>query len=676
MIQAAKIEEFLQIELAPRPGRLGDALRVTVLTVLVVIISETYQIPFTAYSAYIVFFISKEEAASTVLTAVLITIAVTLSVMESLGVYMISAGEPGLRLPLMAVVVFIGMFISRASPLGPVGFAIGFLATLSLTLIDSIPPIVPRPSADLLTRAALWIWVVAMLPISLVIIGNLLTGRDPFALFKDALVRRLELSGNVLARSETKTDGGFSAPLLKNLKMAGIYNKKRRAKKSQNRTMVARTGRLLVLLKEWVGVDVSEPALLTDAEDLAGFYRSAADAVRNEKEIPPYQGSSMISLNVKGNEKASLLVSKMRELTAGFAQEDSFSESGEPAEKTRLLFPDAFSNPDYFRYALKATLAIFVTYITYNLVDWPGIRTCMITCFFVTLGNFGETAQKMTLRITGALIGGALGLGAVVFIMPYITTITGLSILIATVAFFAAWIASSSEKLSYAGLQIAMAFLFCTLVGYGPSLELSESRDRVVGIIFGNVIVYLIFSQLWPVSAFHEVGKSLGSALTELSRLFSDAEVDSTFLKLDDALMQARRLTALDPFEPGSLKDRGVLAMNVALVEAVEALRAPALVLHDELTDFPRLENARRSYHRALSFWLSGIYDQIISDRTITSAPDVGPLIELLAADPERAAYASWYCVLDERVSDLASVIRDSLAQRAMPLEQEVRRAA
>jgi multidrug resistance protein MdtO len=640
MLRTHELETFLRAELAPKPGRLGDALRVTVLAILVMIISETYQIPFTAYSTYVVLFVSKEEAASTVLTGLLLTVAVTLSVIEALAVYMISAGEPGLRLPLMAVVVLAGMFISRASPLGPIGFATGFLATLSLTLIDSIPAGAPLSAANLLTRLALWLWVVAMLPIALVVIGNLLTGRDPFDLFKDALKERLELSENTLndripksvARPRVSSllrEG--TASLLKDIKLSALFNKNRQKEKALDQARVAKSGRLLVLSKEWTHLGIAD-------------------------------------------RRAPLLSARTKEIEKELSHLHELPEKPKVKSHPPLFLPDAFTNPDYFRYALKCTLAIFVTYIAYNLVDWPGIRTCMITCFFVTLGSFGETSQKMILRIAGALIGGGLGLAAVVFAMPYLTTITGLCLLVAPVLFVSAWIASSSERLSYAGLQIGLAFVFSTLVGYGPSVELSESRDRIVGIIFGNIVVYLIFSNIWPVSASQEAGKHINSALIQLSRLFSGDDVDESFLKLDGALAEARRFALLDPLEPQHVKARRLLEVDSRLIEAIDSLRGPALVLGESR----RSSEAAENYHRSLSQWLSAIREQVIAEHPIPPSPSALSLVQALesGATPQALAYSSWYRSLDERVHAFETATRNALALHPIHSEQELRGAA
>ena len=55
-----------------------------------------------------------------------------------------------------------------------------------------------------------------------------------------------------------------------------------------------------------------------------------------------------------------------------------------------------------------------ICYFAMNLADWPGIHTCVITCFFVALGTVGETIHKATLRFIGCLTGAGLGL----FISP------------------------------------------------------------------------------------------------------------------------------------------------------------------------------------------------------------------------------------------------------------------
>jgi len=62
------------------------------------------------------------------------------------------------------------------------------------------------------------------------------------------------------------------------------------------------------------------------------------------------------------------------------------------------------------------------------------------------------------LRLSGAIIGGLLAGLSIVFLLPHFTDIGQLCALTAVVALFAGWVATSSERLSYAGMQIALAF--------------------------------------------------------------------------------------------------------------------------------------------------------------------------------------------------------------------------
>src|SRR5215468_290145 len=120
--EARDLVALLRRELRPTPGRLGDSVRIVIVVLIVVAISETFRIPDIGLSALLVLFLSGREAASTVRTALISGIAVVLAIFATIAVFMISLSEPALRIPLMAVMTFGAMFLSRASPLGPVFF--------------------------------------------------------------------------------------------------------------------------------------------------------------------------------------------------------------------------------------------------------------------------------------------------------------------------------------------------------------------------------------------------------------------------------------------------------------------------------------------------------------------------------------------------------------------------
>jgi len=84
--------------------------------------------------------------------------------------------------------------------------------------------------------------------------------------------------------------------------------------------------------------------------------------------------------------------------------------------------------------------------------------------------------------------------------MPRMTDLGDLFLLLAPVTLLAAWVGYGSERISYAGWQIGLAFYLVVLQGYGPTIDMYTARDRTIGILFGNIVVFAIFTTIWPVS--------------------------------------------------------------------------------------------------------------------------------------------------------------------------------
>jgi multidrug resistance protein MdtO len=167
-------------------------------------------------------------------------------------------------------------------------------------------------------------------------------------------------------------------------------------------------------------------------------------------------------------------------------------------DRRHLLVPDAFTNPAHVHFALKVTFAAMFCYIVYEAIDWSGIHTAFITCTFIALESTGATFHKGVLRIVGCLIGGALALFTIVFLMPHMDTIASLVVVVACASAIAGWVATGTELISYAGLQIAFAFFYSVFQGYAPDTDLDNVRNRVVGILFGLIVTGFVFRYIWP----------------------------------------------------------------------------------------------------------------------------------------------------------------------------------
>ena len=687
---APDLAAVLRRELRPTPGRLGDSVRIVVVVLIVVAISETFRIPDIAVSAYIVLFLSGREAASTVRTALLAGIAVVLAIFTTIAVFMLSLSEPAIRIPLMVVMTFGAMFLSRASPLGPVFFVAGFIIAYGLTLGDQVlglalqpatagnapqfelPEIFFVPPEEALVYFLLWLSLAVALPIALLIAANLLTGRDPALLLRRALAERLATSARFCAgergaehQLEAQAFEG-TAQLRKLHDLAGLLHRGR-GRPVWGASLIDDIARLGLLLLSWLRVEGKDSNPLVSA---AGACREAERALQDGKT----PSGEPITITATGAARPlavaiSRTLHAIRETLAGTPPGQKTHDAAEAPR--RLLAADVSSNPEYVHFAFKVTLAVMICYFVMSMTDWPGIHTCVITAFFVALGTVGETLHKATLRFVGCLIGAGLGLGAILLLMPRMTDLGDLLLLLAPVTLLAAWVGYGSERISYAGWQIGLAFYLVVLQGYGPTIDMYTARDRTIGILFGNIVVFVIFTAIWPVSVANVVRTHLARALERLAALvdlgaqtsgeISPAARSAAAAAFGHAIAQARAVLVNDPFETREVRRAvGRRPIGAAVVEEVGRLFIPVSAILDLRTDPARhdlpqpMHDAIRAHGQALAGWFrqAALWTRSGGGAGgVAAGPPEPPILS--GPSDHLEALAIWYGVLHQDIRNI-----------------------
>jgi multidrug resistance protein MdtO len=276
----------------------------------------------------------------------------------------------------------------------------------------------------------------------------------------------------------------------------------------------------------------------------------------------------------------------------------------EDTPRPALFVADALVNPEHFHFALKGCLAASSCYVIYKAIDWPGISTAVTTCLLTALSTIGASRQKQILRVTGAIAGGFLiGMGSQVFILPYLDSIAGFAVLFTLVTAVSGWFMTSSPRLSYFGLQVALAFYLINLQEFKIQTSLAVARDRVVGILVGLFMMWLVFDQLWRAPAGVEMEKALGAVLRLLARLarepvsieHSDTLRETIHAQLDKARSLADGvLFEFGPSRHRDLELRSYIRRCEPALRTLFVMRIASLKYRLQLPGFELPESVRR----------------------------------------------------------------------------------
>jgi multidrug resistance protein MdtO len=581
--------------LAPTPGRLEAALRLTLICTASVAIAEAYQTPEVALTAYVAFFLVRPDRCTT------LVLGLGLLVLASsvIGVLMLLAnvltGHPAMLLASIAGIAFGALFLTSSSRLKPVGAIVALVATYALSLLGRVP------EGEIATRALLYAWLMVLIPVGVSTVVNLLLGPAPRRLAERALARRLATAARLMRDGDAETRAELDALRTEGtatiegwLRMAALeHSSPARDLQALRRACDASTPLLRL-------VQVLDPLLFDTPErpDAATQRRQLADAL-DEMATILAQGGYPVQIELALQPQvgaAAAPLAALRELLAHFADADADADSAPPASEPSGGFfaADAFSNPDHLRFALKGSAAAMFCYGLYNVLDWPGIHTAFITCFIVALGSTAETVQKLLLRIAGCLLGAALGVAALLWVLPAVPGLGGLLVLLGGVTLVAAWIAVGSPRIAYLGFQLAFAFYLCVLQGTGPSYDLVVARDRVIGILIGNAVVYLVFTRLWPVSLSRRIDPALATLLRRLARIAAAPHTRAAAVQGGRADGErgaiAADLALLD-YEPPSIRpDADWLQRRRHTLQCATALDLPLALPGDTAAAAPALD--------------------------------------------------------------------------------------
>jgi multidrug resistance protein MdtO len=592
----APLLTFLAHELAPWEGRGLAAARIAAGCAITVAIAMVFRIPLAAYMVYMVFLTSKDDIAGTARMAVAGSLAITLAVAFSLGLAQISLGDPAVRLPAMALTTFLAMFSARIFALGPISFLAGFIVVTMQSVVDQVP----TPEAFM--RLTLWLWVVVVVPVVVTMLINLLFGPAASAVAERG-VRK------VLTDLEVALNSGEVAGRLGQWRT----NLVPLVEKSRNPQAIHRLLEALTILEAF-----PDPMPPRERTSLSVLVYGCLAALERRNFVAD------VSAAIESTPEALVAIHAFIEVQREFSRNPAPQPAHKKQTPRQLFVPDALSDPAHWQFALKTTLAIMIVYSVYTMLDWPGLLTSIVTVFFVALGSVGETVHKLTLRISGALIGGLIAGLSIVFVLPHFDDIGQLCVLTTVVALFAGWVATSSERLSYAGMQIALAFFMGLLQTYSPATDLTVLRDRLVGILLGNVVMTLVFSSLWPESAITRLRGASADALRSIAALLRSPQDAATIRQ-----HTVEVLTRADNFEALGLFEMQMLPRQTHLPDLhnIERLAGAAFVATGE----PVTHGIDAQAVASLGDWLDRAADATAAGRMLPS----------VAGDPTTADFAT-----------------------------------
>jgi multidrug resistance protein MdtO len=545
---------FLRRELAPFPGRLNVMLRCLLTSAIVIVASMALEVPSLALSLLVVFYVTQSNVVLTRLVGMMFIIGSTFAIGLSILLLKLTFDYPLLRIVIASLLFFGSVYMMRVLKIGVVFFIVAIVVIYVQSFVDQ------TDQPDFLIRAVLWVWVAVNYPIALTLVVNtLLLPAEPQSQLKAEIHRQLAALDVRLTQLIDNTTSGEPVTLAaveqraltlqRLLRFTAMRDAHYREHQALQLACIATVSRLFraaseLPLSRAAGRPIASAAQLAMLRELRTNSRALDESVATGE---PYRYMNTATPEERDAADTIPAAAELQRALRAFADRvASDAISGKPPASEPMLAADAWTNPAYIRFSLKTLLAVLVCYVFYNAVDWQGVHTIMLTCLIVALPSLGASTQRALLRLAGAGIGSVLALFMVVFVVPHLDNVVGLLLMALPVVALGAWISAGSEQIGYAGIQVMFTFSLALLEQFGPSTNLTEIRDRMVGILLGVGVATFVQMSFWREGEGDVLRQKLASMLRAIAAQLCTPRPDAdTRDELPYAQRQLQAWTAL-----------------------------------------------------------------------------------------------------------------------------------
>jgi hypothetical protein len=144
------------------------------------------------------------------------------------------------------------------------------------------------------------------------------------------------------------------------------------------------------------------------------------------------------------------------------------------------------------RHSVKTGIAVSAAYVVLLVSHRPELSVMIQTVLLIGPPAYGAQLRRVVLRIGGGMVGAILAIPTIMLMSSNFESIGGFMAIIFLALLIASYLATSTTRISYCGLQGGLSFILA-IAPLAPSVDVTEPLWRIWATLVGLMVAGIVF---------------------------------------------------------------------------------------------------------------------------------------------------------------------------------------